>query len=192
MTRSILMILATTLLLSACKRTTPAVQVVQSKLYEVAPEPKEEVLAPTPFTADEIRAAFVAGLEVGWAHIKDDDTTYQHWRVLSADTDQMVMRFSPMQEDGTLTGTGQEQTSTWEALRKHAEFPAQQTTVSDDKIATAFGEMAVRKYEVRPKEGVVRTFWFAPVFPGPPVRHTVHESGVLTYEMQMITRVEVP
>lgn len=128
-------------------------------------------LAPTPFTADEIRAGCPAGRTIRL--LVEDDGEEPHVR---------YNRFVESDETGALIERGREgqageaTRSTWAGLQAHAAFPVTATTIEPDTIDIPLGALECDRYTVRDDDGVT-VFWFARAYPGMPVRVTRQENG---------------
>jgi len=115
---------------------------------------------PSPFTAAQIRDATKAG------------RTYR-FKVETPDAPatERVMTFTKVDAEGAELATSGEPPKrvTWEALRKHAEFPAANVTVHEEKVTVPAGTFDCVVYVVIGEGGEVRTFYFAKSLPGAPV-----------------------
>lgn len=139
-------------------------------------------LAPTPFTADQIRAGCPAGRTIRL--LVDDDGAEPYVR---------YNRFTVCDEDGATiergrvddTAAAEIETTTWADLQAHAAFPAAATTIEPEKIDIPLGVVDCLRYTVGDGERV-HVFWFAPTHPGMPVRIVRRESGRATSTTTMI------
>jgi hypothetical protein len=129
-------------------------------------------LAPTPFTAAEIRAGCPAGRVVHLLVEDVGEAPYVRYnRFTSCDADGATI------ERGRVDGApGPADRTTWADLQAHAAFPAAGTTIAPDTIELPLGVLACDRYTVRDDEGVY-TFWFAGEYPGMPVRITREVDG---------------
>ncbi len=134
-------------------------------------------MLPTPYTADEIKEAFQPGLAVAFDLT---DTTRQDWLVDSATADTVTIAFTTAQKTESCA-------STFEELRAHAEFPAENTTRERGSWTTALGPLEGWAYVVA-GEGTTKTFWFADGHAGPPVRMTVQAGDTEVFRMEMVKR----
>lgn len=137
-------------------------------------------MLPTPYTADQIREAFQPGLKVAFELTQGGETSRQDWLVTAATDDTVTIRFTS--PEGT-----EERTSSFEDLRKHAEFPSQAATRSESTWTCALGDLSGWTYVVTdgPK---VSTFHFSAAHPGPPVLMTVKAGGAEVFRMEMVER----
>ncbi len=131
-------------------------------------------LAPTPFTADEIRAGCPAGRTIRL--LVEDDGAQPGIR---------YNRFVECDESGALIERGRDgepgerSRSTWAGLQAHAAFPIEATTIRYDTIDIPLGVLDCVRYTVRDEDDGdgITEFWFAPAYPGMPVRYTRIEHG---------------
>ncbi|MEZ0580431.1 hypothetical protein [Nocardioides sp. MH1] len=145
--------------------------------------------APTPFTADEIRDATVAGKEM-WRHV-DEDEEEPYLRVsryLDCDPEGATMERAMHALDGTMIGETESARVGWLDLQRHASFPADDTTIDDDIVTTALGEHECLRYTVVVGEAIY-VFWFAKDLPGMPVRQEVRQGGKV---VATVTAVDGP
>jgi hypothetical protein len=129
--------------------------------------------APTPFTADEIRAGCPAGRTIRLRVDAPGEPPFLRVnRFTECDEAGAVFERSRQSLDGSPVGEPEAQRVTWLQLQQHASFPAEVTTIAAERIATAIGERDCLRYTVRdgPTEEL---FWFAMDLPGMPVQvHT--------------------
>jgi len=125
--------------------------------------------APTPFTAEEIRAHCVDGLRVTLAEHGEDGVTHRASTFRNGDLEGVTIESGPSDPDGTPTGPVEGARVTWLDLQGHASFPADRTRVSKETLTGPLGILPCRRYDVRGPSGT-STFWFAIDHPGMPVR----------------------
>lgn len=127
-------------------------------------------LAPTPFTADEIRAGCADGhrllvrTQLGGRHTFHTDTFG------AGDDDGCELTQVVTDASGTPVDEPRVSRVTWHELQAHAAFPAAATTVARERIRLAVGERDCLRYDVRRGSGT-STFWFALDHPGMPLRY---------------------
>ncbi|WP_022888962.1 hypothetical protein [Agromyces italicus] len=140
-------------------------------------------LLPTPFTAEEIRAAAGAGKTIRllvelpggerfervnrFTELDDDGATLSQWR---------------LDGDGAVDGPVTSERVTWLELQEHAAFPAEHTTRGSEALELPIGRVECLRYEVEhgPDHSNVSRFWFALDHPGMPVRYEIPmPSGVV-------------
>jgi hypothetical protein len=142
-------------------------------------------LAPTPFTAEEIRAGCPAGRTIRLLVEDEGAEPYERFsRFVSCDeTGATIERGTG---DGTASGR-----ATWADMQAHAAFPAAATTIEPDTIEIPLGTLACQRYTVRDGDDVT-TFWFAAAYPGMPVRVVDQHAGRITSTTTMISSAVVP
>lgn len=136
--------------------------------------------APTPFTADEIRAGCPEGRTIRLrAEAPGQEPMVRVNRYLECDEVGALLERSAETVDGSPLGEPQADRVTWLDLQRHASFPAAITRIEKDTINTAIGELACLRYTVR-ADGVDQVFWFAKELPGMPIRFLTRQGdGVL-------------
>ncbi len=153
---------------------------------------KKPVMAPTPFSAEEIRSASPEGRSWTFRRIGPDGAIgYAQTTFLEVDAMEARYRTEQRNASGDPIGDATVSTSTWEGFRQDAEFPAAVTTVEAETLDTDLGRFDVRVYRVSPDaaSGPTRVFYFAAALPGPPIRVTVTMGGgPETVVMDMVER----
>ena len=146
--------------------------------------------APTPFSADEIRAACPEGR---WNLFEMQTTgkaklwqlsTFEHSDEHGADFQGVVVN-----EEGAEVGSPARDTATWHQLQAHASFPSALTEIRADTYRSDAGKFDCWLYVVTEHTGdkeIVQRFWFARNLPGPPVRVEQREDGTVTFEMKLV------
>ncbi len=159
-----------------------------SSIASTAPDPTPDPVpadAPTPFTAEEIRAASKVGRE--WQYrVEDGGTT--RWVIMTmtaVDEEGATVRSSTRGGEGVVSGEPVETRSTWEEMRGHAVFPASATTIGEETVETAAGSFDCVRYAVE-RDGSTATFWFAKSLPGGPVKSTVEKGGAVTSKQMLM------
>ena len=135
-------------------------------------------LAPTPFTADEIRDGCRPGRQISREATANGRTTRSTSRYLSADDDGGDIETTAYADDGSVAEREVERV-TWAELQGHAAFPAERTTIEQVRLDTPMGAADCLLYTVT-ADDVVRRFWFDTRRPGMPVRVETEEAGVVT------------
>jgi hypothetical protein len=130
--------------------------------------PASPTMAPTPFTAAQIRAATKAG------------RTYRY-KVEMTDkpASERTLTFVSVDAEGAMLATTGEPDKrvTWEELRKHAEFPMPIVMTREESITTPAGRFDCIVYVVLGEGGEATTFYFAKTLPGAPVMFFVAREG---------------
>lgn len=143
--------------------------------------------APTPFTAEEIRAAAPAGYTVETVTETDGEVARQRTMFTEVDEDRATIVSTPIDEHGDPAGDPRTGDAAWTDLQAHASFPADITTISDETIDTPLGSLACRRYEVAGSDHT-NTFWFATEYPGMPIRFTSDAEHAPTTTVVSISR----
>ena len=143
---------------------------------------------PTPFTANEIRAANPVGSTIRMRIERAGaDPVINVSRYLSADESGAVRESWDETPTGERIGEPEQSRETWLDLQEHASFPAAETRVDDDVIELPIGRLVCRRYTQTTSDSV-RTFWFALDLPGQPVRWEIRAGSQL---VMAVTVVEV-
>lgn len=139
--------------------------VYRVELVRAAPQPES---APTPYTAEQIRAASRDGRT--WEYHVENRGQPARTRtiVMHRVTDENVEIETSTRQGRRVIEEPERSTATWEELRQHALFPAASALVTDDVVTTPAGEFACRVYTIVSSDGLSR-FFFARDLPGPPV-----------------------
>jgi hypothetical protein len=133
--------------------------------------------APTPFTADEIRARCAVGKEVRVLVEAGGEAPVQRLtRYVECDDSGATVERSALAPDGSVLGDPDVDRVTWLDLQSHASFPVDDTTIEPDRIETPLGELDCLRYTVR--DGASENvFWFAKDHPGMPIRFLTRVGG---------------
>lgn len=142
---------------------------------------------PTPFTAEEIRAASPAGYTVETITEQGGVVSRRRTVFSTVDEQRTVMLMTPVDERGDPVGESRAVEATWTDLQAHASFPAEITTVRHDTIDTPLGTIDCLRYDVA-SDDHTNTFWFSPDHPGMPVRLTSDALNGPTTTVVSITR----
>jgi hypothetical protein len=135
-------------------------------------------LAPTPFTAAEIRDGCRPGRTIT-THVEGGGgTSVRTTTYLSADAEGGEFESRVLGPDGAVDET-EVGRATWAELQAHAAFPADRTTIEEQGIELATGPADCLLYTVSDGD-VVRRFWFDTARPGMPVRVEIQEGGAVT------------
>jgi hypothetical protein len=142
---------------------------------------------PTPFSADEIRDAFVPGRITRSRVVEGPgaDPVVRVRRNVRADAETGTYAFWTEGPDGERAGEIGEHPSTWLELQSHASMPVELTTIEAVVIDIPMGTFKGLLY-TRTDGKTVDRFWFATDRPGAPVRMEEHVDGELVYSSTAI------
>jgi hypothetical protein len=125
---------------------------------------------PTPFSAAEIRDAFVLGRIVRSLMTRGGGEPVVHVRKnLAADDEAGTYEVWTEAPDGTRQSEPEQGRSTWLDLQRHASMPADATTIEPLTFEVPMGRYEGLRY-TRIDGAKTDTFWFAMSLPGAPVR----------------------
>ena len=139
-------------------------------------------LAPTPFTADEIRAANPDGRRLLVRTKLEGRTTYHCDSFAAGDADGCALTQVVTDASGTPVDEPRTARVTWRELQEHAAFPAATTTIARERIDSPLGELDCLRYDVQRDDGT-STFWFAVERPGMPLRYAARGAVVEVIEI---------
>lgn len=143
----------------------------------------------TPYTAEQIRDAWVEGLALRMENETRFGKQYQRWTVVSADGEGADIEYLEIDADGKPIGPPQVRRSLWVELRDHARFPADACTRTEETRQTPLGEHDGWVYTLRDDANkVVTEFFFAHDLPGAPVSMVVRQDGQVIQEMIQAAR----
>lgn len=153
-----------------------------------------EGMAPTPFTAAQIRAACPAGRRSTYRVESAGRTPFlQVTHFLSSDAEGAQVESSMTELDGTRLGGTRRSRSTWSEFQAHASFPADATEVSEVVVEVPAGRYACWRYVVerRAEDGTSSraVFDFAKALPGPPIRLEQKVGGTVRSTMTLLDSV---
>lgn len=175
-------------LLLACAHA-PISQMGGPETPTVAPAP-DGALAPNPFTVDQLRGAFSAGMRIRLLMRTAGEPDFEErWTITAADTSGMTIASQRYSPDGTLLEDEGSGTSTWEELHTHADFPANQTVRESSSVDVPAGHFETWLYTVvDPAADTVKRYHFAKDLPGPPVKFTIQQGKGTVFEMTLLER----
>ena len=152
-------------------------------------DPDDPSILRRPFTSDEIREEWVAGLTILMQTQTGQGGALERWKVTSVDEEGADIEFSQVDRDGKPSGEPRLARSTWEDLRNHATFPAASATREEMTLKTALGELDGWFYTVRDDVAGTQTeYFFAKTYPGAPVQMRVMSNGEPIMELAQIER----
>jgi hypothetical protein len=134
---------------------------------------------PTPYSAEQIRAAWQPGLVVETRTVASSEQTIERLAVVSATTESVTIRRELLGADGSAREAAREFTATWPELRDHARFAAEGATRERAECRSGLGRMPGWRYATRDAKGEPVTMCFADATPGPPVEYESQREGKL-------------
>lgn len=127
-------------------------------------------MAPTPFTAAEIRDGCPQGRTVTVrAQHADGPPRLETTRWVSCDDEGAVMEKTVHDSSGEGVAERESYRMAWRELQAHAAFPRDRTEITRETIVTEAGLFECLRYSVEGEEGG-SDFWFALELPGMPIR----------------------
>jgi hypothetical protein len=152
-------------------------------------DPGDPTLLMTPFTAEEIRAAWVEGLQLSLNRTGPDGPELQRWTVVGADAEGVDIAYQSLDPSGAAGGQPVVQRSSWSELRDHASYPADRASRQRTRRETPLGTLEGWLYTVRDQEtGTVTELFFADELPGAPVEMITREDGEVVSKLQQVAR----
>ncbi|GAA1603529.1 hypothetical protein GCM10009789_66940 [Kribbella sancticallisti] len=144
--------------------------------------------APTPFTADEIRAGCPAGRAIRLqVEVVGETPFHRVSRFVETDEAGATMERYRLSLDGSLLGEPEVSHVTWRELQAHASFPADATTIEPERIETALGELDCLRYTVH--DGATdEVFWFAKDLPGMPIQILTRTDGQVAATVSVVSQ----
>lgn len=141
--------------------------------------------APTPFTADEIRAGCPLGRTITLSVDGDGGSFLRTIRFLAVDADGADQESLATTKEGERLGEPSTARTSWVELQEHASFPSDATVIEVEALNTPLGRLECRVYEVD-QDGEKSRFWFAVDRPGMPVKIQTHVGERVTSTVTMI------
>ena len=138
-------------------------------------------LAPTPFTAAEIRA----GCPAGRVSVVRTPAGLTAIRFAEDDEEGAWIEDTPLDEHGRPCGPVERERSTWLELQEHAAFPAEHTTIDRVELLGHLEQRRCLRYTVRRGEATL-VFWFAVDLPGMPIRVDRTERGTTRTTLDVV------
>ncbi len=144
-------------------------------------DPTPPVTLPTPYTAEQIRAAWQPGFSVEMQTTEAGVVSRTRMTVLSATPEAAVIREESLRADGTPGAPATESETRWSELRDHARFEATNATRERAECRALLGSLPGWSYAVQLRRGGTMTLCFADATPGPPVvLELAHDGKVLS------------
>jgi len=142
--------------------------------------------APTPFTAEEIRAGCPAGRTIRLRVDLAGETPFHRVsRFVECDAAGATMERYRASSDGSALEEPQVEQVTWHDLQAHASFDADDTTIEPDRITSPIGELECLRYTVR-DGSTDEVFWFAKDLPGMPVQLVTRSDGKVVATVSVV------
>lgn len=143
--------------------------------------------APTPFTADQIRAACPVGRRSTFRVEMPGRTPFlQTFHFTAADDEGGEVTFTIRDEAGRSLGESTTSKSAWRGFQAHASYPAEQTTIAEAVETVPAGTYEGFLYRVQDGETLTEAF-FARDLPGPPVRMVRSRGEETEMSMTLVT-----
>jgi hypothetical protein len=144
---------------------------------------------PTPFTAEEIRAACPAGRTIRYLIERaGQEPAVRATRYAVVDPDGATRESWPESRDGAVTGEAERERSTWLELQQHASFSAATTVRAEEAIDTPAGRFTCLRYTRTDERGIWR-FWFGRESVGQPVRFENEIGGQIVFSATQLEDV---
>jgi hypothetical protein len=146
---------------------------------------------PTPFTADEIRAASRVGRTIRQlieVEGRPPETRVQHW--IDADRDGALRLVYGLDDEGSRRDVRRSRSS-WLELQGHASMPIATTTIDEVTLDSPMGPLDCLRY-VAIDGDAIETYWFARSMPGMPVRTERVEDGRVVERVTMLSSAVEP
>lgn len=184
-----ILLLPCAVLLAACASSPPppaGPPAPESAAPAAPPAPAKPAveMAPTPYTAAEIREACPVGRRIVFRITAKDKPEVLHViEFLKNDDAGADLRITETDPSGKALKTSDSR-ATWEELKSHAEFPKDKTTITHRTTVHPLGTLEVLVYKVTEGDEVT-TYHFAKKIPGPPVAHFTEKNGERTSSSTM-------
>lgn len=152
-------------------------------------DPEDPSILLRPFTAEQIRSAWVPGLTLELSRKTPEGEKLERWTVMASDAEGAYIEYATLDAEGSVEGEPRLERSTWLELRDHASFKADRSrrvTITRD---TELGELAGWLYTVDDRgTGTVSEYFFARAYPGAPVHVRVTRGEELVMELSQLAR----
>jgi hypothetical protein len=154
------------------------------------PEAGAPEMAPTPYTAEEIRAANRPGTVYRYkVETAGEPTQIRVMEFTSGTTAESAeVKSQTLDDSGNAKGPPSVERTAWEDLRKHAEFPRAALSVAPGAIEVPAGKFEARVYTVNAPNGETAKFYFAKSYAGPPVLVQKERAGTRLMTMTLLER----
>lgn len=161
----------------------------QSATTSVEPTTAAPELLEPPFTSQQIREAWVEGLELEIRRVMDGTEVLERWVVTAADSKGATIASVVIDAAGNPTSETKSQLSSWDELRDHASFAADRAQRRKATRSTALGTFDGWLYTVaNPSNGAVSEYFFAESLPGAPLTMRVVRDGRVVVDFEQLER----
>lgn len=152
-------------------------------------DPEDPSILRRPFSADEIRRAWVPGLVLELQRKTSEGERLERWTVMASDADGTYIEYATFDAEGAVTGEPRLERTAWVELRDHASFKADRSRREKTTRETALGTLDGWLYTVEdPESGTLSEFFFARSYPGAPVQVRVTRGEELIMELIQLAR----
>jgi hypothetical protein len=162
------------------------VDAARQRLHERRAQVSGSGRAPTPFTAEQIRAGCPPGRTIRMRVDSEGETPFLRVsRFVSCDESGAVLERSRQSLEGVVLDPPEAGLVTWRELQAHASFPVEVTTIEEETISTAIGDLECLRYAVR-DGGTEEVFWFAKSLPGMPIQYVTRVGGKVVETVSVV------
>ena len=148
---------------------------------------------PTPYTAEDIRDAWVVGLTVDTRLETAKGESFSRTVVTQWTEEQAHMTDQPLDAGRQPSGDAASFQLTWVDLQNHARFPTEMATRKRVTWPTPLGSLEGWLYTVRHGDDDHAEFFFADDYPGPPVVYLRRTDGEVVMRAEIVARtVDAP
>ena len=149
-----------------------------------------EAHAPTPYSAEQIRAATSPGSQIRFHVGAPGAQALNQTITFTQPTAEEVTVTVKMENDsGEPLGKASSNTVAWTSLQSHASFVEADTTIARLEHETRLGTSECWQYTVttvKKKVSTTSEYWFDVHRPGPPIELTQRRGGEIIFRMEMI------
>ena len=155
-----------------------------------APGAPAAEMAPTPYTAEQIRAANGPGTSYRFKLETSGEPAQIKVMEFTSGTSAEIaeVKSQTLDEAGNAKGAASVERTPWDEIRRHAEFPRAGLTVEPGSIAVPAGKFESMVYTVNAPNGETARFYFAKSYAGPPVLFYKERGGVRLMTMTLLER----
>ncbi|HMI87912.1 MAG TPA: hypothetical protein VK550_27705 [Polyangiaceae bacterium] len=152
--------------------------------------PKAPDMAPTPYTAEQLRDANRPGTVYRYKiEAAGEPTVIKVMKFTSGGSAESAeVKDESLDQAGQPMAPATVEHTPWEDLRRHGEFPRAALAVQPGSIEVPAGKFEVMVYTVTAPNGEVGKFYFAKSYAGPPVLLSKERAGTRLMTMTLIER----